>query len=204
MSGEFKALDLAQFIDEKYNELTAIQKQIGDDFIRSERSCRVNLRRWGAKFEANSQRLYFEGDERNDAVKHRNEFIDYFLPHKDFYYTISNGDAPMWNIPAQNFGKNIGTRCPIKQIEYIDENGAIKVIDCYFQRRENKDRSKGLVELCKDLDIQLPDKAKLKEMHEILSTRRAFQNVTKLEMLAVKYSIELPAPYLPNPSPSSS
>ncbi|CAF1047364.1 unnamed protein product [Didymodactylos carnosus] len=55
-SGEFKALDLAQFIDEKYYELTGIQKQIGDDFIRSERSCRVNLRRWGAKFEANLQR----------------------------------------------------------------------------------------------------------------------------------------------------
>ncbi|CAF1231446.1 unnamed protein product [Didymodactylos carnosus] len=79
-----------------------------------------------------------------------------------------------------------------------------QVIDCYFQRQEKKDESKGLVELCKDLDIQLPDKAKLKEMHEILSTHRAFQNVIKLEMLAVKYSLELLAPYLPNPSPSSS
>ncbi|CAF1590350.1 unnamed protein product, partial [Didymodactylos carnosus] len=99
---EFKALDLAQFIDGKYYELTGIQKQIVDDFIRSERSCRVDLRRWGAKFEANSPRPYFEGHERDDVVEHRNEFIRYFLPHKDFYYTISNGDAPMWNIPAQN------------------------------------------------------------------------------------------------------
>ncbi|CAF4615510.1 unnamed protein product, partial [Didymodactylos carnosus] len=50
-SGEFKASDLAQFIDEKYCELTKIKKQIGDDFIRLERSCRLDLRRWGAKFE---------------------------------------------------------------------------------------------------------------------------------------------------------
>ncbi|CAF4610928.1 unnamed protein product [Rotaria sp. Silwood2] len=52
-SARFKAADLAQFIDTKYYELTEIQKQIGDDLIRSERSCRLDLRKWGAKFEAN-------------------------------------------------------------------------------------------------------------------------------------------------------
>ncbi|CAF1431798.1 unnamed protein product [Didymodactylos carnosus] len=84
-SGEFKALDLAQFIDENYYELTGIKKQNGDDLIRSERSCHLVLRRSGAKFEANSQRPYFEGHERDDVVKHRNEFINYFLAHRDFY-----------------------------------------------------------------------------------------------------------------------
>jgi hypothetical protein len=29
----------------------------------------------------------------------------------------------------QEFGKNIGTRSPVEKIEYVDENGAIKVID---------------------------------------------------------------------------
>lgn len=101
-SGEFKALDLAQFIDETYYELIGIKKQSGDDLKRSERSCRLDLRRWGAKFEANSQRPYFEGHERDDVVKHRNEFINYFLAHKDFYYTITDGERPMWNIPTQN------------------------------------------------------------------------------------------------------
>ncbi|CAF1256682.1 unnamed protein product [Didymodactylos carnosus] len=91
-SAEFKAADLAQFIDTKYYELIGIQKQIGDDLIRSERSCRLNLRRWGAKFEANSQRPYFEGHERDDVVKHRNEFISYILTHNDSYYTITDGD----------------------------------------------------------------------------------------------------------------
>ncbi|CAF1182559.1 unnamed protein product [Didymodactylos carnosus] len=51
-------------------------KETGDDLIRSERSCRLDLRRWGAKFEANSQRPYLEGHERDDVVKHRNEFIN--------------------------------------------------------------------------------------------------------------------------------
>jgi hypothetical protein len=101
-SADFKAIDLAQFIDEKYYELTAIKKQSGDELIRSESSCRVDLRRWRAKFEANSQRPYFEGHERDDVVKHRKEFINYFLAHKDFYYTITDGDTPMWNIPTQN------------------------------------------------------------------------------------------------------
>ena len=101
-SADFKAVDLAQFIDTKYYELTGIQKQIGDDLIRSERSCRLDLRRWGAKFQANSQRPYFEGHERDDVVKHRDEFINYFLAYRDFYCTVTDGDTLMWNMPIQN------------------------------------------------------------------------------------------------------
>ncbi|CAF3478732.1 unnamed protein product [Rotaria sp. Silwood2] len=250
--GEFKALNLVWFVDEKYYELTGIKKQIGNDYIRSKRSCRVDLRRWRAKFEANSQRLYFEGHERNDIVKYRSEFIGYFLSHKDFYYSVIYDEIPMWQLPTQNpprilifhdestfrsdevrskrwffkqntptfsrghgrshmildfliqhpsepffelsedewkqaeFGKNIGTRCPVEQID-----GAVKVIDCYFKHGENKDKSKGLVELCKELGVQLPAKVKLQEICEIRSNHRAFQNIAKLEMLAVKYNINI-------------
>ncbi|CAF4774426.1 unnamed protein product, partial [Rotaria sp. Silwood2] len=81
-SADFKAADLTQFIDAKYYELTEIKKQIGDDLIRSERSCRLDLRRWGAKFDANSQRPYFEWHERDDVVKHRNEFVNYFTTQR--------------------------------------------------------------------------------------------------------------------------
>ncbi|CAF3154222.1 unnamed protein product [Rotaria sp. Silwood2] len=110
-SADFKAADLAQFIDTKYYELTRIEKRTEDDLIRSERSCRLDLRRWGAKFEANSQRPYFEGHERNDVVEHRNEFINYFLTHKDFYYTITDGDTPMWNMPTQNPPRILICKC---------------------------------------------------------------------------------------------
>ncbi|CAF4219816.1 unnamed protein product [Rotaria sordida] len=101
-SADFKAIDLAQFIDEKYYEVTGAKKQSDDDLIRSESSCRLDLRRWGAKFEANSQRPYFEEHERDDVVKHRNAFINYFIAHKDFYYTITNGETSMWKIPTHN------------------------------------------------------------------------------------------------------
>ena len=70
-------MHLPQFIDRKFYELTGTQKKSSDDLIRSERSCRLDLRRWGAKFEANTQRPYFESHEREDVIKHRNEFINY-------------------------------------------------------------------------------------------------------------------------------
>ncbi|CAF4183658.1 unnamed protein product [Rotaria sordida] len=197
-SADFKAVDLAQFIDTKYYELAGIKKQNGDDLIRSERSCRPDLRRWEAKFEANSQHPYFERHERDDVVKHRHEFINYFLTHKGFYYTITDGETPMWNFPTQNpprilmckthttkayslhdFGKTIGTRCPIEQVEFVDENGATKVIDCYFKEGAYKDQSKGLVELAKELSVQLTAKAKLDEICIILSEHRAFQNASE-------------------------
>ncbi|CAF0911799.1 unnamed protein product [Rotaria sordida] len=101
-AADFKTIELAQFIDEKYYELMRIKKQSGDDLIRSESSCRLDFRRWGAKFEANSPRPYFERYERADVVKHCNEFINYFLAHKDSYYTVTDGDTSMWNIPIQN------------------------------------------------------------------------------------------------------
>jgi len=348
-SAEFKAADLAQFIDTTYYELTGIEKQPNDDLIRSERSCRLDLRRWGAKFEANSQRPYFEGHERDDVVKHRNEFINYFLTHKDFHYTVTDGDTPIWKMPTQNpqrilicertnrslfdiiaimfflclslivhdestfrsgevspkrwffkenipffskgrgrshmvsdflvqhpsgpffelnedewkqavakyktltdnsdvnyvsrtatasinigtdayfdndtilsqferlfqmlefkqaykcheieiivdnarthtakvyslydFRKGIDTQCPVEQIEYVDENGVKRVIDCYFKQGPNKGKSKGLVEICKDLGVKLPDKAKLPEIHEILSEHPAFKNVSQRDSI---------------------
>ena len=100
-SADFKAMDLAQFVDDKYYEVTRLIKQSGDDLIRSESSCRLDLRRWGAKFEANSQRPYFEGHEREDVVKHRNEFINYFLAYKDSYYTITDDEILMWKLSTQ-------------------------------------------------------------------------------------------------------
>ena len=78
----------------------------------------------------------------------------------------------------QEFGKSIGTRCPVEQIEYVDENGTTKVVDCYFKEGVHKGKSKGLIELCKDLGVQLPAKIKLDEIIKILSTHRAFHNVS--------------------------
>ncbi|CAF1177053.1 unnamed protein product [Didymodactylos carnosus] len=42
-----------------------------------------------------------------------------------------------------------------------------------------------------ELGVKLPAKVKLDEIREILSKYRAFQNVTKLEMLAIKYTVKI-------------
>ncbi|CAF3725413.1 unnamed protein product [Rotaria sordida] len=63
----------------------------------------------------------------------------------------------------------------------------------YLSRTEGvyKDQSKGLVELAKELGVQLPAKAKSDEIHKILSEHRAFKNDTKLQMLARKYDFKI-------------
>ncbi|CAF4136859.1 unnamed protein product [Rotaria sordida] len=141
----------------------------------------MDLRRWGAKFEANSQRSYFEGHERDDVVKHRrgrsHMVFDFLVQHPSGsffeltedewkqataqYRSLSvDGDVNYLNRRATaKFAKGIGHRCPVEQIEYVNENGVTKVIDCYFKQEEYKDQSKGLVELAKELRVQLPPKA---------------------------------------------
>ena len=96
----FSSAHLANFIDTKYYELTQTVKN-DDKLIRSHEACRIDLRRWGAKFQPNSQRPYFEGHERSDVVAHREEFISYFLNRKDSYYTVTDGKDPVWQIPTR-------------------------------------------------------------------------------------------------------
>ena len=100
-SAAFTTLDLAKYIDRRYYEITGTPKT-DDALVRSPESCRLDLRHWGAKFQPNSQRPYFEGHERDDVVKHRDEFVSYFLARKDKYYTISDEEKPTWHIPKQN------------------------------------------------------------------------------------------------------
>jgi hypothetical protein len=121
-SAAFTAIDLAQFIDEKFCETTNTTKGTFTELhvlrfklliselsildpnfplIRSVASCRLDLRRWGAKFDKNSQRPYFEGHERADVKEHRSHFINYFLDRREYYYTITEGDLPKWTVPTK-------------------------------------------------------------------------------------------------------
>jgi hypothetical protein len=94
----FTAYDLAQFIDQQFYEINNINK-IHSDLVRSVTSCRLDLRRWGACFEANTKRPYFEGHDRPDVVAHRHQFIHHFLTNKDNYYIVSSGENPRWETP---------------------------------------------------------------------------------------------------------
>ncbi|CAF3196935.1 unnamed protein product [Rotaria socialis] len=332
-SADFTTHDLAKYIDTRYYDVTGTTKT-NDALIRSSESCRLDLRRWGARFLPNSQRPYFEGHERDDIVKHRSEFVSYFLTRKDRYYTISDDEQPKWNIPKQkpcvlifhdestfksgevsakrwvvdgrtpffskgsgrshmisdflvqhpsgpffslskkeyeeavkryptlltnsssftyddysarsginvgqqgyfdnetilaqferlfqllhfkkhfknheievvvdnarthsareysiiDFGKKIGTRCPVDTIEYIDNKGNNVSISCYFDSGLHKGKSKGLLQLAKELHVHVDPTIKLLELRKILSDHPAFQNVSKLENLGRKYNIKV-------------
>ncbi|CAF1124050.1 unnamed protein product [Didymodactylos carnosus] len=101
-SADFTALDLVVFVDQKYYEVTDTIKDNNANLVRSQQSCRLNLHRWGARFESNSQRPYFEGHERVDVVQDRQSFIQYFIDRKDHYYTIPDDEKPLWKMPKQN------------------------------------------------------------------------------------------------------
>ncbi|CAF3858213.1 unnamed protein product, partial [Rotaria sp. Silwood1] len=99
-AADFDAFELSKFIDDQFYILTCIEKNTNDPLIRSVKSCRLDLRRWGARFESNSQRPYFEGHERPDVVQHRQAFLQHFLTRKNSYYLISEGAQPKWQMPT--------------------------------------------------------------------------------------------------------
>ncbi|CAF1634877.1 unnamed protein product, partial [Didymodactylos carnosus] len=101
-AADFSALDLAHFIDKRFYEESNIVKNDDSALIRSVASCRLDLRRWGAKFDKNSQRPYFEGHERDDVKEHRSKFVEYFLTRKANYYMVTEGENPVWKVPTAN------------------------------------------------------------------------------------------------------
>ncbi|CAM2715537.1 unnamed protein product [Rotaria socialis] len=95
----FTVETLARFIDQRFYELNN-PKKIDQQLVRSVESCRLGLRRFGVKFTANSSRPYFLGHEREDMVKHRQEFVKYFIEREQHFYTITNDAVPQWRIPT--------------------------------------------------------------------------------------------------------
>jgi hypothetical protein len=124
---------------------------------------------------------YFDNDTILGQFERLFQMLEFKQEYKDNQIEIIVDNARTHTTKSyslQDFGKTIGTRCPVEQIEYVDENNKKKVIDCYFKEGEYKGKSKGLVQLCKDLGVQLPAKIKLDEIIKKLSTHPAFQNVS--------------------------
>ena len=93
------------FINKQFNLLYGDTfNQVEDKLIRSEESCRVDLKKWGAKWDKNKNRPYFEGHEREDVVAKRKEFVDYFIEHKDKYYYAhkDENNNTQFNLPLRD------------------------------------------------------------------------------------------------------
>ena len=98
-AASFTVSDLANFIDKRFHEINNVNKTDWH-LIRSVESCRLDLRRWGARFESNTNRPYFEGHDRPDVLAHRHQFINHFLSNQTSYYTITENGDPQWITPA--------------------------------------------------------------------------------------------------------
>ncbi|CAF4998879.1 unnamed protein product, partial [Rotaria socialis] len=88
---------------------------------------------------------------------------------------------------VNDFSRSVGTKCTVDKIQYLDPNGKARSIDCFFQSDPNKGLSKGVDVIAKELGIAQPEKFKLPALLDHLSTHPAFQNVSRLELLAQKY-----------------
>jgi hypothetical protein len=107
------------------------------------------------------------------------EFKQYYKKHQIDIIADNARTHTAKAYSLQDFRKSVGGHCTVDCIEYLDEDGNPHIIDCYFKDGENKGKSKGLIEICKDLGIQLPPKIKLEEIRELLSGHPAFQNVSE-------------------------
>ncbi|CAF3661021.1 unnamed protein product [Rotaria socialis] len=79
----FTAGTLAIFIDNRFYELNNLKK-VDQRLVRSVKSFSP----------------YFLGHEREDAVKHRKEFVKYFIQREQHFYTITNNAVPQWKTPT--------------------------------------------------------------------------------------------------------
>ena len=63
-AADFDSFELSKVVDEQFYVLSGIKKELNELLICSVKSCRLVSRRWGVRFESNSQHSYFEGYER--------------------------------------------------------------------------------------------------------------------------------------------
>ncbi|CAF1566939.1 unnamed protein product [Didymodactylos carnosus] len=73
-----------------------------------------------------------------------------------------------------------GMRCSVDHIEFSDKNGVKQSIHCYIERGSNKNKSKGLLKITKELNVPVPPKCKLDQLCNLLGQHPAFQNVSGL------------------------
>ena len=92
---------------------------------------------------------------------------------------------------VNDFSKGIDTKCPVDVIKYVDNQGKLVSVPCYFTRSKHRGKSKGLVELANDLNVPIRPSMKLPEIGALLSSHPAFQNISRFETLSRKYQVEV-------------
>ncbi|CAF4260215.1 unnamed protein product [Rotaria magnacalcarata] len=137
---------------------------------------------------------YFDNETVLSQFQHLFKMLKFKTDYKDNDIDILVDNARTHTVRQYNlndFGKNIGSRCPVDVIEYYDENDIKKTIQYFFSSGPHQNKSKGLLQLAKELNIILPTKCFLSQLRELLSEYPAFQTKTKLENLAKTFNINI-------------
>ena len=182
-SGPFFALTHSEF-QEAAKKYPSLLVDDGNKYVGYSATAGINV----------GQDNYFD----NETVLEQFERLFQLLPFKsefaghDVEVVVDNARThSAKDYSLNDFGKNIGTRCPVNELEFLDERGQIQSISCFFTGGENNGKSKGLLVLAKELNLVVPDKIKLNELRNLLSAHSAFQNASRLEKLALKYHVRI-------------
>jgi hypothetical protein len=76
-----------------------------------------------------------------------------------------------------DFGRGMGTRCPVKTIEWLDTAGKKRKLDCFFPRAHGHKKSKGLLIISQELGLNLSPDIRLKDLKVELLKHPAFNHV---------------------------
>ena len=119
-----------------------------EQLVRSEESCRVDLLKWGARWQSNKSRPYFEGHERADVVEARESFVNYFLDNQHLYHHPIKGEDgwPKWIKPNPPIG--VRPRIVLAHDESTYRSGEIPAKRWFFPGHEpffNKGRGRSIM-----------------------------------------------------------
>ena len=176
-SGPFFTLN-----DKEYQQALALYPELTDDagdvtYVEKTATGSINLYYDSyfdnstilAQFERLFKLLHFKSEFKNHNIE---VIVDNTTIHTAKLYSLSD------------FGKSIGTRCTTDINEYMDSQGQLQIIDCFFKRGPNNGLSKGLLEISKELNVKLPPRVKLEQLREILANHPAFKVVSLIKYAA--------------------
>ena len=102
------------------------------------------------------------------------------------------------------FAKSMNRACPVEYLTWI-ENGTQKTLDCFFRRGDLAGQSKGLFNMCKELNIidqnLKTSQIHLEDLRKKAAEHPAFKHTSKLELLVnsfnEKYNMDIKLIFVP-------
>jgi hypothetical protein len=124
---------------------------------------------------------YFDSPTVLDQFERIFKMLKYKVEFKDhaIEFIVDNARTHTAKSHSVNdFGKSIGTRCPVDTINFVDSQGTKQTLDCYFRSGQNQGLSKGLLEIARELQVATTSDLKFSKLQKLLVDHPAFSNVS--------------------------